>query len=159
MLAEGLAPNQLDKARDKFTTWVDPFYSKIAYKVFYKDKDSPDYENKVAEWKSFQERSLFNAGIVATAGITGNIATQKLLIGNPSPTKAILAGKLLSATITSAIGLSVRLAFPEQTKSLDRWVGKRVFTDWLEHKRSHDGNESSHADRLLQQDHTQSIQR
>lgn len=150
MLAEALAPEQLHAATRKLRSWVDPLYTSVAHRVFEKEKNSPDYEKKVEEWKTFQERNLVRSAIVATAGIAGNLATQKWVIGNPSPTKVIFAGKLISTALTTTIGLGVRLAFPQQMKSVDTWVGEKVFKPWLSDKKV-EGDKSrptSHVDRL-----------
>lgn len=150
MLAEAICPEQLHAGTRRARSWIDPIYSSIAQKVFAKEKGSPDYEQKIDKWKTFQERNLVRSTIIATAGIAGNIATQKLVIGNPSPTKLIFAGKLVSTALTTAIGLGARMAFPERMKSLDTLVGKKIFKPLLNDKEiSADADISTtYADRL-----------
>lgn len=151
MLAEAVCPEQLHACTRTLRSWVDPLYTSVAHRVFAKEKDSPDYEQKVEKWKTFQERNLVRSAIIATAGIAGNVATQKLVIGNPSPTRLIFAGKLVSTALTTTLGLSARLAFPEQMKGIDKWVGKNIFTPMLKDKDAPNGEASSgpHAGRLM----------
>ncbi|GEM_PF-1996979 len=134
ILAEALCPEQLHSMTRKIRSWVDPVYVSVAHKIFSADKDHPDYEQKIKEWTTFQERNLVRSAIIATAGIAGNIATQKLLLGNPAPTKLILAGKLISTTLTTSIGLTTRIAFPEQIQSVDNWMSKNIFAPLMKEK-------------------------
>lgn len=125
ILAETLMPNQLHCFMRDAGRLVDPIYTRAAHIALAKEKDSPDYQQKVENWKTFQEKNLVRSAIMLTAGITGNLAAQKLLFGNPSPTSLIFKGKLLSLSITTAIGLVSRLAFPEQLKAIDKAIGER----------------------------------
>jgi len=129
--AEVFCPAALHGCTKTLRSWVDPLYTSVAHRVFAKDKGSPDYEQKIEEWKTFQERNLVRSVIMATAGIAGNIATQKLLIGNPSPTGIIFKGKLLSTALTTAVELGSRLVFSKEMKHVDRWVGKKIFEPML----------------------------
>lgn len=134
LLAEAICPEQLHSCMRTVRSWVDPLYTSVAHRVFAKEKDSPDYEQKIEKWKTFQERNLVRSAIIATAGIAGNVATQKLVIGNPSPTKLIFAGKLISTALSTSIGLGVRLAFPDQMKGMDKWMSKNIFAPMLKDK-------------------------
>jgi hypothetical protein len=134
MLAEAVCPEQLHACTKTMRGWVDPLYDTVARKVFAKEQGAPDYEQKVEQWKTFQERNLVRSTIMSGAGIAGNVITQKAVIGNPSPTGLIFKGKLASTTLTTALGLSVRLAFPDQMKNVDRWVGKNLFAPVFEDK-------------------------
>lgn len=125
ILAETFMPNQFHCFMRDAGRWVDPIYERAAHVALAKEKDSPDYQQKVDNWKAFQEKNLVRSAIMLTAGISGNLAAQKLLFGNPSPTSLIFKGKLLSLSITTAIGLVSRLAFPEQMKALDRKIGEK----------------------------------
>jgi hypothetical protein len=129
--AELIFPQQLHYFMRSARNWIDPLYSSAAHSVFASEKHSPDYEKKVEAWKLFQERNLVRSTIMATASIAGNIGTQKWIFGNPAPTSAVFKGKLLSTAITTAIGLSVRLAFPARMYAMDQWVGKTMFTPML----------------------------
>lgn len=143
MLAEAVCPEQLHACTRTMRSWVDPLYTSVAHKVFAKEKDSPDYDQKIEKWKTFQERNLARSAIIATAGIAGNIATQKLVIGNPAPTKIIFIGKLISTALTTTLGLSARFAFPEQMKSADKWMSKNIFAPMLKDKGMSDGESVS----------------
>lgn len=134
MLAEAICPEQLHACSRTFRGWIDPLYSSVAHRVFAAEKNTPDYEQEIEKWKVFQERNFVRSSIIATASLLGNVATQKLLIGNPSPTRYIFAGKLASTTLTTSLGLMTRFAFPSQTKALDNWIGKNVFSPILEDK-------------------------
>ena len=112
--------------------FVDPLYESVAHRVFAKEAGAPDYDTKVHEWKTFQERNLVRSGIVAAGGIAGNLATQKWLLGNPSPTGVIFAGKMASTAISTAMGLVVRLAFPRHMDALDARISKTFFAPFLQ---------------------------
>ena len=152
MLAELVFPEQLHGASRKIRSWLDPLYSSVAHQVFAKEKDSPDYEKKIEEWKTFQERNLVRSSIVASVGLAGNLATQKLLLGNPSSLKVVFAGKLASTALTTALGLTARLAFPKQMKRIDNWVGDTVFKPWLEDKTIEQDKPEQHTERLRRQE-------
>jgi hypothetical protein len=132
MLAEMLFPEQLHSCTRKMRSWVDPLYSSVAHRVFADEKDSPDYAQKVDAWKTFQERNLVRSTIMAATGITGNVAAQKWVIHNESPTKVIFLGKLATTALTTALGLTARLAFPDGTKNVDRWMSTNIFAPMLD---------------------------
>ncbi len=149
ILAEAMCPEQLHICTRTMRGWIDPIYESVAHRALVSEKEAPDYAQKVEKWKTFQERNLVRSTIMATTGIAGNIATQKLITGNPSPTGLIFLGKLASTALTTAIGLTVRLTFPDQTKSIDKWMGKRIGS-MLEDKGVNGENAptSSHAAKL-----------
>lgn len=152
MFAELAFPRQLHDCSKKIRKCVDPIYDGVAHRVFAKDAAKPDYEKKIEEWKTFQERNLVRSLIVATAGIAGNLATQKIIMGNPSPMGLIFSGKLAGTTLTTALGLSVRLAFPRQMNALDETMGSRMFAPLLDRGTGAEDVEaekraSSHVDR------------
>lgn len=157
LLAEAFIPESLHRGTRAMRRLIDPLYTSVAHRVFAKEKSSPDYEKKIDEWKVFHERNLVRSAIIATAGIAGNIATQKVLIGNPSPTKLIFAGKLASTALTTAIGLGVRLAYPQQMKGVDRWMSKNIFAPLMKDNAA-DGSPSTHADKLAQQNAAENLQ-
>lgn len=126
IVAEAACPDELHHCTRTLRRWVDPVYSVIAEKALAGEKNAPDYARKLEEWKMFQERNLARSTIMATAGLAGNIATQKFLVGNPSPTKFIFLGKLASTLVTTGLGLTVRFVFPEHMKKLDQRIGKRL---------------------------------
>lgn len=126
MLAEMICPVALHTFTRHARNVVDPLYTSVAHVVFADECRQPDYAEKVEKWKTFQERNLVRSAIVAGAGIAGNIATQKMLIGNPAPTGLIFKGKLLSTAITTCLGLGVRFAFPDQMRRMDKWVGGAI---------------------------------
>lgn len=126
ILAETICPNELHAGLKQARKLVDPLYASAAHIVLAKEKNSPDYQQKVDKWKTFQERNLVRSGLMAITGIAGNIATQKLLLENPSPTGLIFKGKLLSTAVTTGIGLCSRLVFPKQMGALDKWIGKEI---------------------------------
>jgi hypothetical protein len=134
ILAEALIPTQLHAFTRKARGWVDPLYTSVAHKVLAGDKSQPDYAQEVERWKTFQERNLIRSLIMATAGIAGNVVTQKTLIKNPSPASVILKGKLLSTAITTTMGLAVRFTFPDHMRRVDKWIGGKVFAPMLEDK-------------------------
>jgi hypothetical protein len=123
--AEAMCPRALHSGMQTMREWVDPFYDSMARRVLAKEQAEPDFEQKVEKWKTFQERNLVRASIIAIAGVLGNVATQKIM-GNPSPTKLIFLGKIASTSLTTALGLTSRFAFPSQMRSVDKWVGKRI---------------------------------
>lgn len=126
--AEKMAPHQLHTCTRAIRRSVDPLYDKLAHKVLEKDPGSTEqeYQKKVEDWKVFQERNFARSMVMLTAGIAGNVATQKLLMGNPSPTSMIVTGKLISSSLTMALSLGSRIAFPHQAKATDRWIGKKL---------------------------------
>lgn len=132
ILAEALIPDQLHTFIRAARGHIDPLYTSVAHAVFARECTQPDYEQKMEKWKTFQERSLVRSSIIAAAGIAGNVATQKLLIGNPSPAGLIFKGKLLSTALTTILGLGVRFAFPKQTHGMDKWMGKNLFAPLME---------------------------
>lgn len=129
--AEAVAPQQLHSFTRSIRNAVDPVYTALAEKVFQSQKNDPDYEKKMNDWKLFQERNLARSTIIATAGIAGNLVTQKVA-GNPSPVKYIFAGKLASTALTTSLGLATRMALPNQTKAMDKWIGKTMFEPMIE---------------------------
>lgn len=148
ILAEALFPQQLHYYSRKIRGMVDPLYTAAAQRIFAKDKDASDYGQKIEKWKISQERNLVRAAVIGAASIAGNIATQKLVIGNPSPTKLIFTGKLLSTTLTTTLALGARLMLPNQTKGLDKWVGKNIFMPLLTDEETPADSSGSHAGRL-----------
>jgi hypothetical protein len=129
--AELLFPQQLHHFMRSARNVVDPLYSSAARSIFSDQKGSPGYEQKMEDWKLFQERNLVRSGIMATASIAGNVATQRWVFANPAPTSAVFKGKLLSTAITTTIGLAVRLAFPARMHAVDQWMGSTMFTPML----------------------------
>lgn len=134
MLAEAICPEEYHRFARKARGLIDPLYTSVAHVVFAKERTAPDYDKKVEDWKTFQERNLVRSAVIATTGILGNVATQKLVIGNPSPTKLIFAGKLISTALTTTLGLTARLAFPEAMKGMDSWMGKTIFEPMMDNK-------------------------
>jgi hypothetical protein len=147
--AEALFPEQLHAFTRAARRVVDPLYSTVAHRVFAKEKSEPDYEKKVEAWKTFQERNLVRSLIIASAGIAGNVATQKLLLHNPSPTGIIFSGKLISSALTTGVGLCVRLAFPDKMKRVDTWIGKKVAPLLSDKNATSETAEPAHAEDLL----------
>lgn len=131
MTAELLFPEQLHSNSRKVRKCIDPLYDTVAHRVFASEKGAPDYDKKIEEWKTFQERNLVRSLIIATGSIVGNVASQKYLIGNPAPGKTIFAGKLFSTSLTTAMGLCVRMAFPKQMDALDERMSKKYFAPML----------------------------
>lgn len=129
--AEAIAPKQLHACTRTMRSWVDPLYTTVARWVLASEKNSPAYETNVREWADTHERNLVRSSIIMTANVAGNVAAQKWLIGNPSSTKLIFAGKLASSAVTTSLGLAMRLMFPDQTKNMDRWISKKIFMPLL----------------------------
>lgn len=150
ILAETMIPKQLHTFARGARGWVDPLYTSVAHRVFAREKAEPDYEQKVEQWKTFQERNLVRSLIMTTAGIAGNVATQKMMLGNPSPTGVVFTGKLLSATLTTAFGLGLRMAFPEKLKSVDNWMGRKIAPMLQEKHLTPASGPAPHADQLLE---------
>lgn len=139
--AETLIPNQLHDCTGAIRKAIDPIYTSVAHRVFASEKGTPDYEQKVEEWKLYHERNFARSAIMATAGLAGNVALQKTLINNPSPTKVIFAGKLASTALTTALGLTARFAFPEKMQNVDTWMSRNIFMPYLsDSDRQADGN-------------------
>lgn len=145
--AELLFPNQLHAFTRMARGWVDPFYTSVAHKVLARERNQPDYNEQVEQWKTFQERNLVRSLIMVPAAIAGNIGIQKA-IGNPSPGSVILKGKLASAALTTALGLTIRFAFPDQTKQADSWLSRHVFSPMLQNGQA---GAVSHTDKVLKQ--------
>ena len=140
---EVLFPGQLHAGMRAARRLVDPLYTSVAHRVLADQRDAPDYKQQVEQWKTFQERNLVRSAIIMSVGVAGNLATQKLLMHNPSPTSLIFAGKLASSSITTMLGLATRLMFPAQLKRFDGWIGKRI-APLLDDKRI-EGEPPSHA--------------
>lgn len=132
VLAEALMPQHLHSFTRSFRSKVDPLYASVARNIFAKDLNTPDYDRKVQEWKDFQERNLVRSMIMAGAGIAGNVAVQKYLLKNPSPTNLVFAGKLVSRSLTLGVNLGARLAFPEQFDRADEWVSNKFFAPMMD---------------------------
>jgi len=147
--AEIACPELLHSCTRKIRSFIDPLYTSVAHAVLASERNAPDYEQQIDQWKLFQERNAVRAGIIFTAGLAGNLATQKLIARNPSPTKVIFLGNLASSALTTAIGLCGRLAFPEYTKGIDNWMGKHIGS-WVDDRKIED-NETSHVARLEHQ--------
>ncbi len=151
--AETCIPTQLHDFTRKARGWLDPFYDKIARNFLVHDCTDKEYEQKVNSWKVFQERNMVRSGLIATVGIAANVATQKWLLSNPSPTGVILGGKLASTAVTMALGLGARFAFPKQMNSMDQWMGK-VITPMIEEKEADSQNKPavSHVEKLAKKE-------
>ncbi len=145
ILAEALVPNQFHRFSRTIRSWIDPLYTSVAHAVFASQCNQPGYEEKIESWKLFQERNFVRSGVMLAASMVGNIATQKML-GNPSPASLIFEGKLASATLTTAMGLAIRFAFPMQMQGMDEWVGKHVFRPLMD-------DDKSYAEQLADQSH------
>ena len=147
ILAEAVAPEELHRFTRGARKFIDPLFESVAHIVFCDEAHLPGYENKVEQWKLFHERNLVRSGIIASTGMAGNLITQKLLMKNPSPSKVIFLGKALSTSITTALGLTMRFAFPDKMKGLDSWISKKYLAPKLQDK---DLSESNHsfADRV-----------
>jgi hypothetical protein len=155
ILAEVLFPKQLHACTRTARSWLDPLYTSVAHHVLNKEKGAPDYEQQVKQWATFQEKSLVRSLIIASASIAGNVATQKLLIGNPSPSSIIFKGKLLSTALTTAAYLTSRLAFPKQMDKMDKWMGDNFLERMMKDVGpDYEATGLSHVDRLnRQKDH------
>ena len=134
ILAEAVAPEALHRFTRGARKFIDPLFESVAHVVFCDEANMPDYDRKVEQWKTFHERNFVRSGIIASTGIAGNLLTQKLIMQNPSPTKVIFLGKALSTSITTALGLCTRFAFPNQMKSLDSWISKKYLAGKMEDK-------------------------
>lgn len=109
---------------------IDPLYNTVAQWVFSDEVGSPDYQKKVDEWKLAQERNFCRSAIMSVAGMTANIAAQKLVL-NEAPISAIFKGKLCSSVLTTSLGLAARVALADQTKGIDVWLSKNLFAPML----------------------------
>lgn len=157
ILAETICPEQLHACTRAMRSWVDPLYEAAAHRVLAKEKDAPDYKEKVEHWKTFQERNLVRSAIMATAGIAGNIATQKMIVGNPSPTQLIFIGKLAGTAVTTTIGLTARFTCPDQMNNMDKWMGKHI-ARWMGDKGIESQLPASHAEKLVKQNSELAVQ-
>ena len=147
--AEAVAPVQLHTLTRGMRKIIDPFYDRAARRQFANIEGAPDYEQKVEQWKLFNERNFVRTSLCAATGIAGNIATQKFILGNPSPASLIFAGKFLSTSVSAAIGLIGRSVFSERTKKMDKWMSG-MLQPLLEEKSMDDGPAPSHVDKLMQ---------
>lgn len=145
--AEIIAPTQLHGFMRGARRLVDPLYTTAAHWIFAKEKCEPGYEQKIEQWKTFQERNLVRETIITTTAIASNLASQKLLIKNPAPVSVIFTGKLLGASVTAALGLTTRLLFPERIKKMDQWLGKNIFAPMMEDKTTHAGKVEAQRER------------
>jgi hypothetical protein len=149
--AELSAPEQLHRFTRGARRFIDPLFESVAHRVFYDEKNTPGYEQKMEEWKVFQERNFVRSGIIASAGMAGNLLTQKLWCHNPSPTHVIFLGKAATTMLTTALGLGVRFAFPDQMKGLDGWVSKRYLAPRLNDTEMGDSPKPSFAEKVTAQ--------
>src|SRR5690606_30023783 len=120
--------------------------------------NQPDYDIKINQWKTQQERNLVRASIMGVTNIAANLASQKTLFRNPAPTGVIFKGKLLSTALTTSVALAARVCFPGKTKEMDRWVSQRVcasMRDDDDHAQSHE--KSGHVDRLASRSNEESL--
>ena len=160
--AEALCPGPLHYCTKQFRMAIDPLYDTVARWVFKDKKNEPDYQKTVNDWKLYQERTLARSLIVSVGGIAGNVAAQKYLVGNPSPTKLILLGKAASTAVSTSIGLVARMAFSKQTKAIDQYMAKTFFTPIIngdisaeELKKQHDEHAKAEAAAMS---HTERLQ-
>ena len=130
--AELLFPKQLHMFTRKARSWIDPLYTSLGRSILSKDCSQPEFEQKVQDWKTFQEQNFVRSAIMGVARVGGNVAVQKTVMKNPSPSLIILEGKLLSTVLTTVFGLGVRFAFPKHMKDIDKWLAKNVVTPILD---------------------------
>lgn len=150
ILAESVAPETLHRFTRAARKAIDPLFTTVAHNVFFDEKGTPGYETRMEEWKVFQERNFVRSGIIASTGMVGNLLAQKLLVHNPSPSSVIFLGKALSSGVTTALGLSMRFAFPDQMKSLDSWISKKYLAPKLDEKKLDEEVGMSHASKAIQ---------
>lgn len=151
--AEAFFPQQLHTGTRAIRSFIDPLYEYAAHTIFANQKDEPFYEQRIEDWKIFQERNFARSAFMGSAGILGNVAIQKYMLGNPSSTKLIFLGKLASTSLSTALGLTLRFAFPEHLNGIDKWMGKQIaplMTDQLLENAPTEQKES-HVDNLLRQ--------
>ena len=122
--AEAVCPTQLHDFTRKARDCIDPVYDKLAHVFLKKDCSDKEYKERVDAWKVFQERNVVRSAIIGVTGIVVNVAAQKLMLGNPSPTNVVLAGKLASTALSSALGLGARFLLPMQMNRIDQTMGK-----------------------------------
>ncbi|MFW0777150.1 MAG: hypothetical protein ACN2B6_05470 [Rickettsiales bacterium] len=149
VVAEALFPSKLHSCTRAMRAWIDPLYTSVAHRVFADERNDPEYDRKVKQWTTFQEQNLVRSAIMMTAGLVGNVAAQKA-VRNPAPVRAIFLGKLASSAVTTGVGLTTRIAFPDQMKSVDSWLGKNIFSPMINRVEDtmENGAPISHADRL-----------
>jgi hypothetical protein len=129
--AELLIPNQLHTVTRAARRAIDPLYDSVARWVLADQRDKPDYQQQVLQWKTYQERSLVRSGIMTAAAVAGNVAVQKA-VGNPSPLKVVFGTKLISTAVTAVLTLTSRLMFPDQTRKLDNLINRKIVTPLLQ---------------------------
>jgi hypothetical protein len=150
ILAEAFASGPLHICTRTMRSWIDPFYTSVAHRVFADQKDNPNYDKLVNDWKIFQERNLVRSALMLGTGIAGNIITQKTLLKNPAPAKIILLGKAASATVTTALGLAIRFAAPDAMKKTDKWLSEKLFIPLLDDEKPGKAHPAAtHVDRVL----------
>lgn len=166
---EAICPGPLHYFTRQFRYAVDPLYDAVAKFVFKDKKDDPNYQKEVNEWKLYQERNLARSLVVSIGGVAGNVAAQKYLVGNPSPTRLILLGKAASTTVSTGIGLVARMMFSKQTKAIDKYMAKTFFTPIMnngltpeeirqqeqEHKLAEERAAMSHVERVKERGNTE----
>ncbi len=145
--AEVFIPTQLHAVTRGMRSFVDPLYKSVAHMVFADELGTPGYDQKVQQWATFHERNLARSLIILSSGATANLATQKLLMKNPAPTKVIFAGKVISASITTALGLVIRFVIPNQMKQLDSWLANKYFVPRMDN-----GEDMTHVGKLQPSD-------
>lgn len=148
---ETFVPEQLHTFTRGARRFIDPLFEGVAQRVFAKYEGTPDYRPQIDKWKLFHERNFVRSGIVLAGGLTGNLLTQKLIMENPSPTKVIFMGKMLSSTVTMGLNLAIRFCYADEMKKLDSWMAEKYFSQNME-DRPLNGNgngNGGHASKVL----------
>jgi hypothetical protein len=127
--AEEVFPKNMRKLSHELGEMLDPVYSVLAEKAVDDKIQGPERTKKMEEWKDYQKDNVAKTIVMSVAGIGGNVALQKSpWLANPSPTSVILKGKLMGAAVTAGLVVGSRLMWPKQTKQIDAWLSKNVFS-------------------------------
>ncbi len=159
--AETFAPNQLHSFTKTARKMVHPLYSSVANWLFSDQKNNPGYDEKIKQWTTYQERNLVRALITTSAAMVGNIATQKLLCTSKAPSGIIFLGRMVSKSLTTALGLTARFTFPKQAGAVDHWMSEHIFAKIMSDAVVNDPNlAASHTEKVRarrQSDNTPSL--
>ncbi len=127
--AEEVFPKKMRSLSHRLGEMLDPFYSVMAERAVDEEITGEQRQKKIDEWKEYQKDNVAKTLVMQVAGIGGNVALQKSpWLANPSPASVIFKGKLAGAAVTAALVVGSRLLWPKQTKQVDAWLARNVFS-------------------------------
>ncbi|GEM_PF-3044407 len=103
--------------------------------------DSPEYQEKLENYKNFQASNLVDSSIIAAASTITNVAAQRAL-GNKQTYAVILTSKLIGTALTLGSMLGMRAALPTSTQTIDNELNERYFSKIIHHVRKLFGDDT-----------------